>query len=309
MVSTVFGYWRLDNNEGGAAGTDKTTMNTDVDAELLAIPLTFDGVKLSPFFALVEYGANSKAGSLSVSNVTSVPSANGQHLDDQGTIWYAGSGFNISLLDPFMIYADFNYGSLSAKDTESERAGWLADLAVEYKGLSWFTPSVFGWYSSGLSSDHSDSDGRMPVVDGSWTASTMFHNGGRMLNDDRDALGQFVGSWGIGLKLAQMSFVKDLSHDLSFSYITGTNDKDALKTTSSSNPAMLYGRDLTTEDHVYAIDLNNTYKLMENLSVLADLGIAVPDLDKDTWRSTVGNDAVENQATMWRVATGFVYNF
>ncbi|EPR37418.1 hypothetical protein dsx2_0764 [Desulfovibrio sp. X2] len=304
MVSTVFGYWRLDNKEGGAAGTDKTTMNTDVDAELLAVPLTFDGVKVSPFVALVEYGANSNVAALTTSNLSSIASANGQNLDDQGTVWYAGSGFNISLLDPFIIYADFNYGSLSAKDTKSERAGWIADAAVEYKGLSWFTPSVLGWYASGLSSSSSDSDGRMPVVDGSWMASNMLNPGGRMLNDDSTTI-NYTGTWGLGFKLMDISFMKDLSHDIGFAWYTGTNDKDATK---GGAFGMQYGHDLTTKDNVYAIDFNNTYKLMENLSVLADLGIAIPDFDKDTWRSTAGS-AVDNQKTMWRVSTGFVYNF
>ena len=56
-------------------------------------------------------------------------------MEDQANPWWAGAGFEVSVLDPFTIYADFNYGSIDQKDKKADVNGWLADLAVEYKGV------------------------------------------------------------------------------------------------------------------------------------------------------------------------------
>jgi hypothetical protein len=143
----------------------------------------------------------------------------------------------------------------------------------------------------------------MPVISGSWTQSNMLNAGGRILNDDTIKIA-YIGTWGLGAKIEKISFVDDLRHDLVFSFYKGTNDKDAV----TRGADLTYGTDLTEKDRVFAIDLSNTYKIMKELSLIADLGIAWPSFDKNTWRGEVGN-AVDHQTHMWRTSVGFVYKF
>ncbi len=300
MVSTVLGYWRLKDSNTSFAGARVAEGNTAFDATLLAVPLTFDGFKLKPFVTVAFLGKN--FGGITPSNFSSLTSYSGTgEFKNQATPWWVGSGFEVNVLDPFVIYADFNYGSMDQKAKNQDRSGWLADLAVQYNGLSWFVPSLSAWYASGVDSRDSNGDERMPVISGSWTQSNMLNLGGRILNDDTGKIA-YVGSWGIGAKLEKISFIEDLRHDLVFSFYKGTNHKDA-----AAN-GLTYGTDLTTKDTVFAIDFNNTYKIMEELSFIADLGIAWPNFHKNTWRPVAGN-AVDNQTQMWRTSVGFVYKF
>jgi len=301
-VSTVLGFWRLKDANTSFAGARVSEGDSAFDATLLAVPLNFEGFKIKPFFALAFLGKNFDG--ISPSNYTSLPSSNSIHvLRNQATPWWVGSGFEVNMLDPFMIYADFNYGNLDQKAKYEKRKGWLADLAVQYNGLSWFVPSMSAWYASGVDGNVHNGDERMPVISGAWTQSNMLNLGGRILNDDTAKIA-YIGSWGIGAKLEKISFVEDLRHDLVFSFYKGTNDKDVIGT----DAALRYGTDLTEKDHVFAIDFNNTYKIMEELSFIADLGIAWPSFDKKTWRKTEGS-RVDNQTQMWRTSVGFVYKF
>ncbi|EPR30618.1 hypothetical protein dsat_1340 [Alkalidesulfovibrio alkalitolerans DSM 16529] len=307
MVSTVLGFWRLHETEGSSWNRIEEG-NGQFDATLLAVPLTFDGFKLKPFVSVAFVGKNGLDGDFKTSayptDFSGLVSYSGTGaLKNQATPWWVGSGFEVNVLDPFVIYADFNYGSIDQKAKNQDRSGWLADLAVQYNGLSWFVPSLSAWYGSGVDSRDSNGDERMPVIAGSWTQSKMLSSGGRLLNDDA-AMIAYVGSWGIGAKLEKIAFIEDLSHDLVFSFYKGTNHKDA-----AAN-GLTYGSDLTTKDTVFAIDFNNTYKIMEELSFIADLGIAWPNFHKNTWRNAPGvGNAVDNQTQMWRTSVGFVYKF
>jgi len=306
-LGTVLGYWRLKDANTSFAGARVSEGDTALDTALLSVPLTFDGLTLNPFLAVAFLGKNfdgitpdnypgDESGLVAVDGSGS--------LNSQATPWWIGSGFEIGLFDPFVIFADFNYGSVSQKSKNQNRSGWLADLAVQYNGLSWFVPSLSAWYASGIDSRSSNGDERMPVISGAWTQSNMLNVGGRLLNDDTGVIA-YVGSWGIGAKIESISFLDDLSHDLAFSFYKGTNSDKAVRDHGS---ALAYGTDLTTKDHVFAIDLSNTYQIMEELSFVADLGIAWPSFDKDTWRPSVGN-VVDNQTQMWRTSVGFVYEF
>jgi len=303
-VSTLLGYWRLVDTDTSFAGARVPRGNTALDVTLLAVPLTFDNFKMTPFLSLGFVGKNVANANVTPSNFTSIPSSSGDGgLKNQAALWWTGSSFEVNALDPFTIFADFNYGRMDQKDRDENRSGWLADLAVQYNGLSWFVPSISGWYATGVDGNMSNGDERMPVISGSWTQSNMLNAGGRILNDDTIKIA-YIGTWGLGAKIEKISFVDDLRHDLVFSFYKGTNDKDAV----TRGADLTYGTDLTEKDRVFAIDLSNTYKIMKELSLIADLGIAWPSFDKNTWRGEVGN-AVDHQTHMWRTSVGFVYKF
>lgn len=309
MVSTVFGLYRASDNDFKTVTSNNRMVGDGqgiVDIALLAAPLTFDGFKATPFFSLAFMGSNATATGtdFTPSNASGMSAVNGTSLTDSVNPWWAGAAFEITALDPFAFYADFNYGAIDAKDQRNDRAGWLADLAVEYKGLSFMTPSIYGWYSTGIDDNLTNGDERMPMVSDGWAVGTTLYGAGRMQNNDDTNRG-VVGTAGLGLKLGKISFLQDLTHDLYFYYVAGTNDADAVKTKSAN---LTYARDLTDEDHIIGLDFNNTYKIMEELSFMVDLGIGWADYDKDTWRRKQGNQ-VDEQATLYRTSVGLMYKF
>jgi len=313
MASTVVGFYRAFENRGSGLGSHNNRVEEDqsqLDVTLLALPLTFDGFKTTPFFSMAFLGKNINETGTTGSTGLTAQDGTASAMEGQATPWWAGAGFEVTALDPFAIYADFNYGAVDQKEQKGDRKGWLADLGIDYKGLSWFTPGVYGWYSTGMDDDINNGDERMPIISDGWTAGTTIFGGARMLNNDLGNVGarQVTGTWGVGMKLAKISFVQDLTHDLYFYYTAGTNDADAVKKGSS-----LPWGSLTDKDHIVGLDFNNTYKIMEELSFMVDLGIGWADFDKDTWRAstttTPAGRNVDEQATLYRTSVGLLYRF
>ncbi len=307
MASTVVGFYRAFENRGSGLGSHNNRVAEDqsqLDVTLLAVPLTFDGFKATPFFSLAFLGKNiNDTGTSGNTGLTAVDGA-ASAMEGQANPWWGGAGFEVTALDPFNIYADFNYGAVDQKEKKADRKGWMADLAVTYTGLSWFTPGVYGWYSSGMDDDLNNGDERMPIISEGWTAGTTIFGGGRMLNNDLDK--DASGTWGVGMQLAGISFIEDLTHDLYVYYAAGTNDADAVKKGS----ALAFGN-FTDKDHVIGLDFNNTYKIMEELSFMVDLGIGWADFDKDTWRTKAAASGlnIDDQTTMYRTSVGLMYKF
>ena len=65
-------------------------------------------------------------------------------MDLYGNAFWAGLTGELTLLDPWRVAWDLNYGSVSYDDTSANRAGWLASLLVEYD-LGWTKPGIYGW--------------------------------------------------------------------------------------------------------------------------------------------------------------------
>lgn len=307
-VSLTLGFYRPADNDFFARNTAGRLSGHGqgvMDAVLLAAPLTFEGFKATPFLVFGFLGANATGGSYSPTSPGGMTAVNGTARGGSAHPWWAGTSLEMGAPGPLAFLADVNYGAINAPERRNDRKGWLVDGALEYRGLRAFVPSVFGWWSSGIDSDVTNGDERMPSIGDDWSAGTMFFGGGRMLDDDLDQ--SSIGTWGAGVRLARLSLVRDLSHDLFLYRAQGTNAAAAVKDRSSL-AGLAYGSDFTDRDVLWGAELNSTYAIMEELSFVVNLALNRAAYDKAVWRGRAGA-RVDHQEPMFRSTVGMLYKF
>ena len=308
--------------------------NMDMFAVLL--PLTFDGVKVTPWVMYAAMGpgmfgdVDSKFGSAWTRASRGLQSGfyGTDPLDSYGNAFWAGVTGEVTYWDPFRIAWDVNYGSASYADQKMNREGWLASLLLEYK-LDWGTPGLYGWYSTGDDNNPRNGSERMPVVsaNGNNDFSNFAFNGNPYIARECILGSTMVGTWGIGARLKDVSFLEDLKHTLRVNFMGGTNapkmakyvrENDALYKRGVENYGM--GGDafdpiyLTTEDYALEIGLTNTYKMYDNFTIMLDAAYIAMWLDDS--RNTWGKNAMYGFANdrngvydAWNVNLSFVYSF
>ena len=334
-------FWaRPYNDNNGYKSTDAGTKwdnymdNMDMFAVLL--PLSFDGVKVTPWVMYAAMGPGmfkndftkhdeivnglGRAQKGLVSGFTGF-----DKNDTYGNAFWAGVTGEVTYWDPFRIAWDVNYGSASYEDEKMNREGWLASLLLEYK-LDWGTPGLYGWYGSGDDSNPRNGSERMPVVsaNGNNDFSNFAFNGNPYIAREGILGSTMVGTWGIGARLKDMSFLEDLKHTLRVNFMGGTNAPKMAKYVGQdlgkrgvydvNGRANAYDpMYLTTDDYALEIGLTNTYKMYDNFTVMLDAAYVALWLDdsRSTWgknpgRSALGGDGVYDA---WNVNLSFVYSF
>lgn len=321
-----YGYTK---HVAGAEPYDHYMDNMDMFAVLL--PLTFDGVKVTPWVMYAAMGpgmfGDGKYGSAwSRASTGMVSGFQGTDWNDSyGNAFWAGVTGEVTYWDPFRIAWDVNYGSVSYEDEKMNREGWLASLLLEYK-LDWGTPGLYGWYGSGDDNNPKNGSERMPVVsaNGNNDFSNFAFNGNPYIAREGILGSTMVGTWGIGARLKDVSFLEDLKHTLRVNFMGGTNAPKMAKYVSHNSfkdPAAVarYGTSydplyLTTEDYALEIGLTNTYKMYDNFTVMLDAAYIAMWLDDS--RSTWGKNPMAGFAgdrngvyDAWNVNLSFVYSF
>ena len=214
----------------------------NMDAFALLVPLSFDGVKVTPWGMMAAIGPNAfPAGTSAKYPVAGMIPAGGPHhkdgtwavkkLSTYGAAWWAGLTGDVTYWDPFRIAFDFNYGAVSYDDSRLNRSGWLASLLFEYK-LDWATPGLYGWYGSGDDSNPANGSERMPsmsVNNNNNGFSNFAFNGNPYIAREGTLGYDMSGTWGIGARLKDVSFVEDLKHTFRVNYIGGTNSPTMAK--------------------------------------------------------------------------------
>ncbi|WP_300908320.1 outer membrane homotrimeric porin [uncultured Desulfovibrio sp.] len=313
----------------------------NMDAFALLVPLSFDGVKVTPWGMYSAIGPNTfrknndfrsgpwGAGSYAKAGLFPVmgalhkngSSANGaRKLSSYGDAWWAGLTGEVTAFDPFRFAWDFNYGSVTWDDDgRLNRSGWLASLLFEYK-LDWATPGLYGWYGSGDDSNPANGSERMPTLSANNTNnfSNFAFDGDPYIARD-GAIGHGMGgTWGIGARLKDMSFVEDLKHTFRVNYIGGTNSPSMGKKLSlndmyaNSGEMGMEAMYLTTQDSALEIGLSNTYQMYENfvINVEADYIALWLDTSKSVWgaRHRDGK-GIPQTNDAWNINASFVYSF
>ncbi|MBQ9536748.1 MAG: outer membrane homotrimeric porin [Desulfovibrionaceae bacterium] len=249
--------------------------------------------------------------------------------------WFFGLPISVTALDPVNIEFDVNYGYVSgvgrhdvfdyknnrAKRADSRREGWLIKALVEYK-MDWGVPGIFGWYSSGDDGDVKNGSERIPSVAGAGNFTSFMGCAGTDWWADNVKGGLFyemnmtyAGTWGVGLHVRDMTFLEDLSHTFRVAYWGGTNSPDMVKYVNQSGAGMsnitFDGPYLTKNDGLVEFNLDNTYKIYENLSVNLDLGYIINCYDRGTWsrRWTKGNGNGMSKHDAWKAQLTFAYTF
>lgn len=316
-----------DNTDGYRGNPSSNAM----DFVGLTVPMTFDGVKVTPWAMYGALGRDSFtngdgvnkydpvtgeliSGPGSVANgllPTGVDGAmlKGADLDRHGNAWWVGVASELTYFDPFRFALDAAYGSAdmgSIGGFDVERSGWFASILGEYK-MDYFTPGILFWYASGDDSNWANGSERMPVVEGSWTASSygFDDNFGR---DACDMIGLTNdGKMGVYLQAKDISFMEDLTHIFRVGFIKGTNNTEMARQGIAS-PTGTSGRELylSTADKAWEVNFDTQYKIYKDLTLAVEIGYINLDLDKGVWGKGTVDSYRENNV---RGAVTLQYTF
>jgi len=313
-VSVLAGYARPTDANTAGSTSDIQGMSSSSDVFFAAVPLDFAGsTNVTPFAA---YGSGGDKSGLTSSDTGLNSPKGGAGVGFKG--YWGGVAFTTKLLDPFKLMADFNYGSVDYTDSRGGRGGWLADIAVDYTGLSMMTPEAFFVYSSGDDDSSKVRGGRMPTLGNpqSWTVGSVFFGDADLISRGATTNGtgsytgtvrNVMGFWTAGVSFKDIKLIDKLSHRVNLLYIQGTNDKDALSGLSSTaGYGNQFGRYLTTRDSLWEIDLNNKYQMYDELALMLNLGYANTDLHSYNGATT---NTAKGDDNIYRATVSMVYSF
>lgn len=305
-VSLTAGYVRpADGNNFGSTSSLNGT-GTATDMVFASLPIKAGSISITPFGMYMYSGHQSAGANSNLNSATLLGLAGPNASTAEGVRGYwGGAAFTMAPAElPIKIMADFDYGKATYSNyfnntKDGGRAGWMADLAVDYTGLSFMTPEAFFVYSSGETGRNPDRSNRMPVigVPQNWTIGSFFFGerlelAGSMNNPAGYTLFT-LGYWAGGISLKNITFFDKLSHDFNLLYARGTNDPEYLRN-SVNIRGVNYAGFLTTKDSLWEVDLNTRYKIYDELTAYLYLGYIKSNFDINTW----GASAVTNAASI-----------
>uniref|UniRef100_B8DRE7 Porin n=1 Tax=Nitratidesulfovibrio vulgaris (strain DSM 19637 / Miyazaki F) TaxID=883 RepID=B8DRE7_NITV9 len=305
MVSLT-GFWARPYDT--SSGDTGNTKNDEMDLFGAILPISLDGAKITPWAMFGSIGedidlatGNGASRGQAAYGLTSI----GNGIGEDTTAWWGGASFEVSMFSPLSLKLDAMYGSVDSNDEETDRAGWLVIGAVDYK-MDMMTPGIFAWYASGDDDDPTNGSERMPyIVPDFGPTSFGFDKVGAPIATDSLLSVSGTGLWGVGVQLANISFVENLKHTLRVVYMEGTNDKDmanyaSLRPTSSGTA--WNGLYLTEKDSAIEVNFDHFYKIYDNLDLIVEMGYIKLDADEDTW----GNDDFSDA---WKLGFNLKYSF
>ena len=331
------------NAEDEPYGNGYNNYLDNMDLFALMLPLKFDGVELTPWAMYGMQGKNTRFneggvetadGALDVTLPGYLPGMNefalGKTSKAYGSMFWAGLPVAITAFDPLNIEFDINYGYVEAmgrydvlkRGTDlvrgnSKREGWLVKALVEYK-MDWGAPGIFGWYASGDDGNVKNGSERLPSIAGAGNFTSFMGDGnlawGTGYNFYDNNL-TYAGTWGVGLQIADVSFVEDLKHTFRVAYWGGTNSPSMVKYMGSGvawddTTAAQDGPYLTTNDGLLEFNLVNSWQIYENLEANLELGYIVNMMDKDTWdKSYITEKRNWSKQDAWKAQLIFAYTF
>ena len=332
------------NADGEAYGNGYKNYLDNMDLFALMLPLKFDGVELTPWAMYGLQGKNTRFneggvetadGALNVTLPGYYPGMNfgpgglGHTGKSYGSMFWAGLPVAITAFDPLNIEFDINYGYVEAMGRydvlkrgvesvlgNSKREGWLVKALVEYK-MDWGTPGIFGWYASGDDGNVKNGSERLPSIAGAGNFTSFMGDGnlawGTGYNFYDNNL-TYAGTWGVGLQIADVSFVEDLKHTFRVAYWGGTNSPSMVKYMGSAvawneTTTKQDGPYLTTNDGLLEFNLVNSWQIYENLEANLELGYIINMMDRDTWDKSYVSDRNWSKQDAWKAQLIFAYSF
>lgn len=329
-LSVIAGYGRLFDANRTYDNTT-TQVSDEFDAYFLALPLTVKGFKATPWASLAVAGRNANYAykntadfaelgnsfnnalfsAASAANMTE-PTGLGHWKNAQNPYFWAGGSFEVSALDPLWFYADVVYGEGAMQDTKAaKRHGWMVDFAAQYTGLSFMTPQVFAFWSTGEDGSTRNGSERMPYLRSSWGPGKSFlFECGQDLPRDTTTYTTPVGIYGVGASLTNISFVEKLSNNLTFVYVRGNNSPRALRQARLLNASYVtMGHDLSQNEYLTGLNLDTKYNLYESLDLIVQTGWAHGKFQESVWGHRLASQAESNGNNTWLVAFGLSYKY
>ena len=317
----------------------------NIDLFALSLPLSFDGVEVTPWVMYGIQGRNARYnlhgweqadGDFAQTLGNTYAGFNwdgrfGSTSKGYGSMFWAGLPIKVTALDPWNIEFDVNYGYVEKMGrinvlngetgrtvrASTGREGWAVKALVEYK-MDWGTPGIFGWYASGDDGNIKNGSERLPSLNGN-AGFTSF-----MGTADADWSGRgnlyektltIDGTWGIGVQVADMSFVENLNHTFRVAYWGGTNSPSMVKYMNSprafdmdGDACSTEGPYLTTNDGLLEFNLTNVWQVYENLTASLELGYIVNMIDKNTWDRSYCNSSFSKQDA-WKASLVLAYTY
>lgn len=327
-VNLLAGYVRpYDSNTAGSTATIQAS-GTQTDMAFAALPISAQGLNITPFGAYAYSGSHTgTGGTTGGTNLLGFSGANSSSTDGLRAYWAgAAATFTPSEL-PLKFFGDFNYGRATYtnyvnKTDNGGRAGWLADFAVDYTGLSNMTPEAFFVYSTGETGKDTNKSGRMPIlgVPQNWTVGSFFFGERLELTGSMNVPAGYtaftIGYWAGGVSLKDITFMDKLTHTVNLLYAHGTNSADYLKNSANLN-GIYYAGFLTDKDSLWEVDLNTRYKFYDELTGYLYLGYIKSNFDLDVWRgaaklsaATLNNlKGVDSSGSAYKIGVGLNYFF
>lgn len=325
----------------------------NVDVFTLLLPLSFDGAKIIPWATYAMVGRNALTQVANLENnggpnffttytgpgiAPAVYLAkNGKKAQTYGNgLWFGLTG-EITAADPFRFAWDANYGGLSKGIEAEKREGFYLSVLGEYK-MDWATPGLYAWYASGDDGNIKNGSERMPSIasDGDDGFSSFGSSGNPYIGRENVLAANYIGTWGIGGRLKDMSFMEDLKHTLRVNYLQGTNNPTMAKyilgkktiDSSTAHVANIYTDFnqgvfssqqplyMTTQDSALELGLTTTYQVYENLTLFADMSYIAMFMDNSRSVWGRGTNAKTGEAIgkasftdPWNINVSVVYDF
>ena len=363
-----FDAYMNDSDAGSNGSLYRRNFTDETDLLGIMLPMNFPeaNLRITPWFMYGSIGASSGIYNYmygrGTENTVGVRYSDTYDWDSHTHAWWLGTHLEIDLLDSLALSIEGVYGRMSrtglsglgaqsvsfdfvdnqryrtsgyAKDIGT--SGWYIASTLDYTltGEGWsMTPGLFGWWASGDDKESAESGklGRLPSLaqDNTFSPTSFGANGyyGVGQYDRAAILGTGTGTWGVGIQLADITFVERLKHTLRFAYYRGTNDSELVKKgyNRDGTPSDGYlgryalnqtgrfyqysadGLYLTDKDSVFEVNFDHQYQVYENLTAVLELGWLHLKSDEDTWRRYKGHGRDEND-NAWKAQVSLRYSF
>ena len=273
--------------------------NNTLDIFALVANLKFNGFSVAPWVAYAAMGddlldATGKESGKSVWDTK----FNFDNDNGSSESFYFGATATLTAFDPFKLVVSGAYGVRNYDDAAAQnREGYSLEAKASYK-LGFGTPVLAAWYASGDDADEQQGSGLLPGINPySTPTGTMFDGCTTLAGGDVDRYST-VGTWGVQVGVEGLSFLSDLTHAATVTYIQGTNN-----TQQAGDSSLAAHQYMTTSDSVIELALASDYKIYKNLVATLELAYLISDFDENVW----GVD--KYQEDDWRAHLTFTYTF
>ena len=307
MFAVTLGFTRGEDNS--YTGSTEA-LNDETDGVMIITPITLDGLTIAPYFTYAWVGKDTDNWSANPNSLIDPDLLKDFGIGDitgDATAWWLGANVELTMFDPFVLKGDLIYGSLDGEveGLDVDQSGWVATLAASYK-MEMVTPTVFMIYGTGIDKDDVDLDNLLTIDDIELSAMpalsegfslTPFMGGGRAFGpaNDEFLVGNAPGIWAMGVKLDNIQFVENLTHNLTFAYAQGTSDE--------YDDTLVKFDDKSSAWEIYMV---NKYQIYENLAAINEISYFKADIDAD--EDFLGDDIDMDDAAYF-VSFGFQYKF
>jgi len=342
--------WARPFNDNHTGGPGSANSLDNLDMFTLVLPMTFDNVRIAPWAAYAMIGKNvfprGDDGSIQTDPITGAsiatngaygfsvanglyPAISRDKNEDSnayGSIYWLGLTGDVTANNGFRFAWDMNYGSHDNGVSWQRRSGYYIDGLAEYK-MDWGTPGLYAWYGSGDDGSIKNGSERMPSLsaDGTDQRSGFAAYGSPYIGRGAVIATQWTGTWGVGARLKNVSFLEDLDHLFRINYMRGTNSTTMAKyllgekvTNVGYAPTYGYASSsgynipassayLTTQDSAVEVGLTTTYKIYDNLTMYVDLEYIFMFMDDDVWTGGTNNSI--SSTDPWNINVTLSYNF